>query len=215
MPPREPNGKSSESRSVCQRYVCSFELPLTAVYRSNAGGIVGSPTAIRAILAAAFRYRSSRAGAINKASAFVSKPWACWSGGSNADASTSTPVSSRTALAYSVRFNRWRFAVRPGFRWAAAALSSSDSSHVATLSYVALSGRRLPAGGMDRLRSFTMTFSQVSAELNAFSVSAFSSVRPPVFSRSLWQVMQYAVTRSATGVAEKENGEEHRRHKNH
>src|SRR5262249_52510072 len=129
--------------------------------------------------------------------------------------STSIPVSSRTALAYSVRFNRWRFAVRPGFRWAEAALSSSDSSHVATLTYVAFSGRRLPAGGMDRLRSFTMTFSQVSAELNRFSVSAFSSVRPPVFSRSLWQAMQYVVTRSATGVAEKDNGEEHKRHKKH
>jgi len=52
-------------------------------------------------------------------------------------------------------------------------------------SYVALSGRRLPAGGIDRLRSFTTTFSHVSAELETWSASAVSSERFPVFNRLL------------------------------
>ena len=48
--------------------------------------------------------------------------------------SISTPSRSRTALAYSVRLSRWRSAGRPGFGCAAAARSSSVSSHAATAS---------------------------------------------------------------------------------
>ena len=50
---------------------------------------------------------------------------------------------------------------------------------------VALSGRRAPGGGIERLRNFTTTFSQVSDELNTCSVSRLSSVRLPVFRRWL------------------------------
>ena len=45
MPPRDPNGNSSPRRSVCHSHVRSFELFLTAVYRSKAGRSVGSPIA--------------------------------------------------------------------------------------------------------------------------------------------------------------------------
>src|SRR5712691_11137759 len=115
--------------------------------------------------------------------------------------SISTPRRSRTALAYSVRLSRWSSADRPGFTWAAAARSSSLSSQVATRSYVALSGRRAPGGGIERLRSFTTTFSHVSTELNTCSVSALSSARLAVLTRSLWHVTQYVPTSSRAGVA--------------
>src|SRR5712691_1026767 len=115
--------------------------------------------------------------------------------------SISTPRRSRTALAYSVRLSRWSSADRPGFTWAAAARSSSLSSQVATRSYVALSGRRAPGGGIERLRSFTTTFSHVSPELNTCSVSALSSARLAVLTRSLWHVTQYVATSSRAGVA--------------
>jgi hypothetical protein len=50
---------------------------------------------------------------------------------------------------------------------------------------VALSGRRIPEGGIARLRSFTTTFSHVSAERPTCSASTLSSERPAVFIRSL------------------------------
>jgi hypothetical protein len=55
---------------------------------------------------------------------------------------------------------------------------------------VALSGRNMPAGGMDRLRSFTITFSHVSAELNTWSASAVSSSMFAVLSFWLWHPTQ-------------------------
>src|SRR5215467_6789503 len=60
----------------------------------------------------------------------------------------------------------------------------------------------MPTGGMARLRSFTITFSQVSAELAGCSPSMRSSIRPPVFSFSLWQETQYCAVRSVAGEAE-------------
>src|SRR5579864_2180643 len=135
------------------------------------------------------------------ASALVSKPSACSSGGNIAGASTSTAIRSRTEFAYSARLSRCNPADRPGLTCAAAARSSSDSSHPATASYVALSGRRMPGGGIERLRSFTTTFSQVSAELYTCSASALSSVRLAVFSFWLWHETQYLVTSSRAGVA--------------
>ena len=45
-------------------------------------------------------------------------------------------------------------------------------------------------GGIERLRSFTTTFSQASAERPTWTASAASSENPPTFARSLWQVTQ-------------------------
>jgi hypothetical protein len=73
---------------------------------------------------------------------------------------------------------------RPGFGRAAAARSNSLSSHDATASYVALSGRGMLTGGIERPRNCTTTFSQVSDALAIWS-SALSSRRFAVFRRSL------------------------------
>ena len=54
-------------------------------------------------------------------------------------------------------------------------------------------------GGIARLRSFTITFSQVSAELASCSASALSSVRLAVLRRSLWQVTQYRTDKLTSG----------------
>src|ERR1700681_1768491 len=59
----------------------------------------------------------------------------------------------------------------------------------------------MPGGGMERLRSFTMTFSHVSAELATWSASASSSIMLAVFSFWLWQGTQYCVTSARAGVA--------------
>src|SRR6266404_2103682 len=59
----------------------------------------------------------------------------------------------------------------------------------------------MPGGGIERLRSFTMTFSHVSAELDTWSASASSSMMLAVFSFWLWQETQYWVTRARAGVA--------------
>src|ERR1700688_2762501 len=60
----------------------------------------------------------------------------------------------------------------------------------------------MPGGGIERLRSFTMTFSHVSAGLNTWSASALSSMMFAVFSFWLWQETQYWVTRARAGVAD-------------
>src|SRR5712692_5799309 len=52
---------------------------------------------------------------------------------------------------------------------------------------------------MARLRSLTMTFSHVSAELNTCAASTLSSISDPVFSRSLWHVTQYVLRSSRAG----------------
>src|SRR5437868_8644386 len=54
---------------------------------------------------------------------------------------------------------------------------------------------------MARLRSFTITFSQVSDELKGWSASAVSNRRFAVFSFWLWQETQYWFTSSPAGVA--------------
>jgi hypothetical protein len=53
-----------------------------------------------------------------------------------------------------------------------------------------LSGRRRPGGGIERLRSFTTTFSHASADRATWTASAASSEKPPTFARSLWQARQ-------------------------
>ena len=55
-------------------------------------------------------------------------------------------------------------------------------------------GWGIPAGGIAPVRSFTITFSQVSASAGIFAGSSVSSMSPAVFSRWLWQVTQYWFT---------------------
>ena len=69
-------------------------------------GLSMSPSAMRLILPAADRYASSSAGENAKAPAWLSKPRLESSDGRNCAASTSMPVKSRTAFAYSARFIR-------------------------------------------------------------------------------------------------------------
>jgi hypothetical protein len=66
------------------------------------------------------------------------------------------------ALAYSVRFKRWRLGA-PGTGLAVADRSSSFSSQTVKVREVALSGRLAPDGGIIPPRSFRTTFSQTSA----------------------------------------------------
>ena len=94
-----------------------------------------------------------------------------------------------TALPYSVRFKRCSVAC-PGLGLARALRSSEVSSQVAKPFRVALSGRGIPCGGMEPVPSLRMTFSSVSACAETLDKSRFSSVNPPVFSFSLWQVTQ-------------------------
>src|SRR5580692_4025619 len=54
---------------------------------------------------------------------------------------------------------------------------------------------------MARLRSFTITFSQVSCELNGLSASARSSANPAVFSFWLWHETQYLFVSSRAGLS--------------
>jgi hypothetical protein len=65
-----------------------------------------------------------------------------------------------------------------------------------------LSGRGIPAGGIARLRNFTMTFSHVSAEFETCSASVASKARFAVLSVWLWQEMQYFSVSCRAGVAE-------------
>ena len=60
----------------------------------------------------------------------LSKPKLASSAGRKSSAAISTASRSRMALVYSVRFRRWKVAVRPGSRVSAQALSSSPSSQV-------------------------------------------------------------------------------------
>ena len=70
----------------------------------------------------------------------LSKPKLASSAGRKSSASISTARRSRIALRYSVRFRRWKVAVRPGSRVTAQARSSSSSSQVRKPSSSASSG---------------------------------------------------------------------------
>src|SRR5579863_6031140 len=58
----------------------------------------------------------------------------------------------------------------------------------------------MPGGGIERLRSFTITFSHVSAEFDTCTASAASNMRFAVLSFWLWQVTQYLLTSARAGV---------------
>ena len=101
---------------------------------------------------------------------------------------------SRTAFWYSVRLRRCSGSVRPGLGCAAATRSISVSSQAANPSLAAASGRGLPAGGIEPVRSFLITFSQTSALPGTSARSAVRSAIgtvPRAASRSLWHVRQY------------------------
>ena len=83
----------------------------------------------------------------------LSKPKLESSAGRKSTASISTASRSRMALRYSVRFSRWKVAVRPGLRVTAQERSSSPSSHVRNASTSAAAGRGRAAGGMTPPRS--------------------------------------------------------------
>ena len=93
----------------------------------------------------------------------LSKPKLASSAGRKSSASISTASRSRMALVYSVRFSRWKVAVRPGSRVSAQALSSSPSSQVRNASSSSAGGRGRPAGGMTPPRSLRTTLSHRSA----------------------------------------------------
>ena len=76
-------------------------------------------------------------------SATLSKPWLIVSGGRNALTSTSMPMRSRTARAYSARFSRWN-GRQPGFGRAAAAASILVSRVAANAVSVATGSSRYP-----------------------------------------------------------------------
>ena len=98
------------------------------------------------------------------------------------------------AFWYSVRLSRWSGSVRPGLGCAAAARSIAASSHEANAPAAAGSGRGRPAGGIEPVRSFLITFSQSAASPGTSPRSAVSSsigTVPRSLSRWLWQVMQY------------------------
>ena len=63
------------------------------------------------------------------------------------------------------------------------------------------SGRGAPGGGIIPARTFRITFSQSSALAGTSARSTLSSIRPPVLSRSLWQVTQYRSTTAREDAA--------------
>src|SRR6266849_5090484 len=63
------------------------------------------------------------------------------------------------------------------------------------------SGRFAPCGGMARAWSLRTTFSHTSGADAARAASSFSSDRPEVFRRSLWQETQYVAMASRTDAA--------------
>ena len=123
----------------------------------------------------------------------LSKPLLSVSGGRNEFTSTSMPSRSRTARAYSARFNRWN-GRHPGFGFNAAALSIRDSNESTSARTAAASGCRAVGGGIMPARSFRIIFSAVSAFASTFAASKPARTSPPALPRSLWQPEQYCAT---------------------
>ena len=167
-------------------------------YTCMIGRLSGLPTAARLIFVAAAMYRAISAGVIESTAALLSNPKPAMSLGSSAEPSISSASKSSMALAYSTRFIR-RATTRPGLGSAAATRSSAVSSEVAKASMVAASGRGRPSGGICPLRSLCTTFSSTSAFAATFPMSSWSSMRPAVCNRSLWQLTQYRSKSSREG----------------
>jgi hypothetical protein len=148
-----------------------------------------SPTAKPLIFRDAVRYCSSSDGETLRTSAMLSKPLLSSSAGSSEVASISSDSRSRIALAYSARFRRCK-GERPGFGLASAALSMDVSRNDTSASIFDCAGLGMPCGGIIPPRSLRSAFSQTSASSGTRLSSRFSSVRPAVFTRSLWQVTQ-------------------------
>ena len=92
----------------------------------------------------------------------LSKPSLIVSGGRYADTSTSMASRSRTARAYSARFNRCD-GREPGLGWRAAARSMRVSNPSIREAMADGSGRLAPAGGIMPALSFRIIFSVVAA----------------------------------------------------
>ena len=92
----------------------------------------------------------------------LSKPSSASSGSSNAPASIGTDSTSRTAFAYSMRFNRCA-PTRPGCGSRSAAASSVVWRYDVNAVASAVLGRGRGAGGICPVRTLCSTFSQVSA----------------------------------------------------
>src|SRR5204862_3077528 len=60
---------------------------------------------------------------------------------------------------------------------------------------------RTLGGGISPVRSFRMTFSQISGCAETSAIVRPWRERPAVFSRSLWQLMQYLSVRPGSGAA--------------
>jgi hypothetical protein len=153
-------------------------------------GAVRSPTAMRLMAVAAFRYDSSSVGDSDCASAMLSKFALLVSSGSQSPAFTSRASSSRMARSYSGRFRRWNVR-RPGLGDLPAAVSSVVSSALMSATCVAGSGRCAPRGGIMPACSFTMIFSATSACSTALATSNDARDSPAAGRRSLWQPAQY------------------------
>src|SRR5215204_3949800 len=115
------------------------------------------------------------------------------SSGSHLLASTSRVSRSRTDRSYSARLRRWKDRV-PGSGFVAAARSTRRSRVSARATRVSPPGRLRPGGGIIPARSFAIIFSAVSGVEAAAATSKLARTRLPDFCRSLWQVLQVALT---------------------
>ena len=152
-------------------------------------GALRSPTAMRLIAAAAFRYASSSVGESACSSAMLSKFALIVSSGSQLPASTSSPSRSPMARAYSARLRRWNVpAARVRLRRRGGVHRRLERARSAPRS-VAGSGRREPGGGIMPACSLRIIFSASSACCAALAMSNAASDGPLVM-RGLWQPAQ-------------------------
>ena len=99
------------------------------------------------------------------------------------------PSTSRTALAYSVRFMR-RTVARPGLGWALPSASSEVSSQLVKATSRSLGGRGAPRSGISPRLTRRRIFSQVSRLAVRLFGSSGTTDMPAVLSLSLWQPVQ-------------------------
>src|SRR5260370_1036342 len=99
------------------------------------------------------------------------------------------------AAVYSARFSRCT-ATRPGLGFASAAASVSDPIAAVIALYVGMAGGGRPEGGISCGRSLVAPFPHASPEPATCAASNVSRITPAVFSRLLWQVMQYLLRTS-------------------
>ena len=121
------------------------------------------------------------------------------SAGSSGVTSTSRSSKSRMAFVYSVRFRRCSAGVSR-LALGSATASRRPSIDAANASSRSREGRGDPLGGIIPVFTLRTAFSQRSRSAAIF-VRSGSSTSPPLFTRSLWQVMQYCFTSAASSFA--------------